>query len=307
MFSQRYSINPAFTANSSLYIHQCGWEDCRPGHSFVTTRQDHYLIHCVFCGCGRLTLRGTVYEVGAGQGFLLPPGIVGTYAADDRDPWHYGWLGFNGVDSRRVLSLCGLSEERPVFTLRDTRAAACCIGGLLEAYGDGGNTFAAIAKMYELLSYLAAEKPPDAKRDIAEAVLAYIEGSDTRGLTVNRIAQQMHRDRSHLFRVFKETVGISLQEYLEHVRMDRAATLLRTTAMNVNEIMTAVGYGNASHFTRQFRKLYGEAPTRYRRYCIGDEAAWDGESSEALAVRQHGAQGPPAAGRDSQAAGSYGD
>lgn len=280
MFSQRYSINASFTVNSSLYIHQCGWENCQPGHSFGPALRDHYLIHCVLRGKGTLKMEGETYPVMKGQGFLIPPGIISTYTADEEDPWYYGWLGFAGPDATRVLSLCGMSCEQPIFVFRAVEEIERCILELIRRYEDGGNTFAAVSGMFALFSLLAEGRPAVAsKGEMVDHILDYIEKNYSYGITVSNISNHVNLNRSHLFRVFKEAVGMSPQEYLRHYRLDRAATLLRTTTMNVYEIMLSTGYQNASNFTRQFKEAYGYTPSEYRNRCKVNVAVWDGETS----------------------------
>ena len=52
--------------------------------------------------------------------------------------------------------------------------------------------------------------------------------------------------------------------YLEELRMQYAAQLLRTTALRVNEIACSVGYLDALYFSRAFSRRMGLSPTAYR-------------------------------------------
>ncbi len=67
-----------------------------------------------------------------------------------------------------------------------------------------------------------------------------------------------------LSHIFASEVGTSPMQYLRQLRMDRAKYLLETSFLSVKEIAYQVGLNDESHFVRDFKKVYGDAPTRYR-------------------------------------------
>jgi len=69
----------------------------------------------------------------------------------------------------------------------------------------------------------------------------------------------------HLTRLFRRKMGLSPHEYLQRVRLDRAAQLLRSGSNAVAEIGHLVGYENVSHFVRAFRNRFAVTPLAYRR------------------------------------------
>ena len=86
-------------------------------------------------------------------------------------------------------------------------------------------------------------------------------------LTVEKIAKEYYTSRMQLFRLFKKALGVSPQQYLVQVRMNHAATLLRTTTQTVNDIKRASGYGSSSWFYKMFQQTYGYSPDTYRTQC----------------------------------------
>ena len=72
MFVHRYSINKDFNINPSLFLVQCGFEDCAPGHGFGPVIRDHNLIHFIYAGKGYLEIFDNKVSLNAGQGFLIP-------------------------------------------------------------------------------------------------------------------------------------------------------------------------------------------------------------------------------------------
>ena len=79
------------------------------------------------------------------------------------------------------------------------------------------------------------------------------------------LAVQVNLSPSRFRHLFKQETGTTPAQYLKEVRIRRAAKLLRTTFLNVKQIVENVGLGSNAHFVRDFRKLYGITPTAYRR------------------------------------------
>jgi AraC-like DNA-binding protein len=78
------------------------------------------------------------------------------------------------------------------------------------------------------------------------------------------LAQAVNLSVWRLSHIFASEVGKSPMQYLRQLRMERAKYLLETSFLSVKEIAHEVGLKDGSHFVRDFKKTYGDAPTRYR-------------------------------------------
>ncbi|MGE3309448.1 MAG: helix-turn-helix transcriptional regulator [Limisphaerales bacterium] len=67
----------------------------------------------------------------------------------------------------------------------------------------------------------------------------------------------------YLSRLFSQGTGMTIQQYLRRIRLERAAELLRTGKCNVTEAAMEVGYSSLSHFSTSFRELFGCCPGLY--------------------------------------------
>jgi len=66
-------------------------------------------------------------------------------------------------------------------------------------------------------------------------------------------------------RRFAQATGLSVTRYVQELRIEKARGLLERTTMPVSEICWAVGYGDASAFSRLFRSICGVSASEYRR------------------------------------------
>jgi AraC-like DNA-binding protein len=94
-------------------------------------------------------------------------------------------------------------------------------------------------------------------KDLADA--RYFEPLD-----VAELAAAAGLSRAHFSREFRRTFGETPHAYLLTRRLERAATLLRTTDSSVAEICMTVGLQSVGSFTTSFRRTYGKTPTAYR-------------------------------------------
>ena len=83
-------------------------------------------------------------------------------------------------------------------------------------------------------------------------------------LTVQRLAIEVRLSSSSLRRLMQLHVGQSPKQYIVSRRLLLALDLLGTSFLSVKEIMVAVGIKDARHFSREFRRMFGESPTESR-------------------------------------------
>lgn len=87
------------------------------------------------------------------------------------------------------------------------------------------------------------------------------------GISLVELADQVHFNPSYLSRLFKETTGVSITDYLSELRLERAIEMLKENK-KVNEIAAAVGIAAPAYFSRFFKKMTKRTPQEYREYLL---------------------------------------
>ena len=95
-------------------------------------------------------------------------------------------------------------------------------------------------------------------------VIDYMHENFASDVTLDQLAAVAHLSKYHLVRTFKASTGLPPHAYLRHIRLTRAATMLRATDTRINAVAAACGYRNASRFAAAFRRRYGASPASYR-------------------------------------------
>lgn len=261
-----------------LGLYQFGWEQCDPSHSFGPTARNHYLFHYIISGTGKLIAENSTgnsieYPVKSGQGFMLFPNQVCTYIANDKIPWEYVWIEFDGLKAKETVAMTGLSINAPVYKARYKEIAQNMKDEMLYIVNHKNESpFHLIGHLYLFIDALArssANTPinkGNSLRDfyIKEAV-SYIEQNFQNNISVEDIAAVCGLNRSYFGKIFHENMGKTPQEFLILYRMSKASELLKLTKLSIKDISFAVGYDNPLHFSRAFKNVYGVSPRQWRQ------------------------------------------
>lgn len=99
---------------------------------------------------------------------------------------------------------------------------------------------------------------------ITENVKAIIEKEyyDS-SLCLSAIAHRLKMSSGYLGKIFKDCCGISVNEYINDVRLTKAAEWLRKSSLTVSEVLLKVGIENETYFYSLFKKRYGVTPKEY--------------------------------------------
>lgn len=112
---------------------------------------------------------------------------------------------------------------------------------------------------------------------INEEVLAHLQDPD---YSVDTFSANLCMSRMNLYRKVKSITGQTPTEYIRNLRLERAALLLRTTAMSINEISERVGFAYSSYFTKCFKDKYGISPKDYVQSASAADKAMDSRVEE---------------------------
>lgn len=261
-----------------LRPYQYGWEQCEPLHSFGPSIRNHYLLHYIISGRGRLyshTSTGEIHEYSleSNQAFLICPGQVNLYTADEKEPWKYAWIEFDGMRAEDCLLQAGLEQDRPIYHPRTAEEGERLQDQMLYFSENASmSPLHLVGKLFLFLDELiefSADRQDLGERTrqdfyINEAV-AYIQQNYHRAITVDEVADFCKLNRNYFSRKFKEVVGCTPQEFLIRQRLTNAAELMRHTNLSIKTVAAQCGYPNQLHFSQAFKRYYGLPPREWKK------------------------------------------
>ena len=97
-----------------------------------------------------------------------------------------------------------------------------------------------------------------------EKVIDYIENNLSNKLDLEKISEAVHYSKYHLHRLFSDTVGMTIHDYVGRRQLTEAAKLLVFSNRPIIEIAFICGYESQQAFSSAFKLMYKIPPAHYR-------------------------------------------
>ena len=132
--------------------------------------------------------------------------------------------------------------------------------------------------------------PLQQKNDRILSVTNYIDENFTQKLLLEDIARREGVSMTYLSHLFKDTLGITFQDYLKQKRFDHACNLIATTQRKILDISISSGFSDVRYLTKLFQERFGCTPKEYRKGISvqTEKSALPLESTEYLFAPQDG-------------------
>ena len=101
-------------------------------------------------------------------------------------------------------------------------------------------------------------------KTVTEAI-GYIDNHLKGKITVTDLCKVTHTSKNTLYRLFNDTFGCTINEYITEKRIEKSKFLLETSDMPIAIIGEEIGIENCAHFCRTFKKRVGTSPSAYRQ------------------------------------------
>jgi two-component system, response regulator YesN len=128
-----------------------------------------------------------------------------------------------------------------------------------------------VAELHQLASDEAAKmteemrkRKPTKQSHYLNKMMEYIQEHYPENIGVAHVAEAAGISPSQANSIFKQETGNAIYDYITQVRMDKAQELLMNTNLKVIEISEKVGYASENSFIRNFKKLKGVTPGKYK-------------------------------------------
>lgn len=120
----------------------------------------------------------------------------------------------------------------------------------------------------EASNYIANLK--QSKKGVLVEVKKYIESNFNKDLRLKNLSEHFYINPIYLGQIFKKSFGISFNDYLNNIRIEKAKELLLNTNEKICEIAEKVGYKDTNYFISRFEKMTHTTPTEYKKLCKKD-------------------------------------
>lgn len=248
-----------------------------PGHKIGPSVHDYFLIHTVLDGEGFFQSGNVSLHCRTGDTFVIYPGSLFSYKADKDSPWHYVWVALQGEAVAALLSDAGITKERPLLHLGNTRELHSLYEHIrlafqqspyprLKAWRPPAGPGCCSTSLVWPTSVSFQPVPKKCLRSLtarSAKAIRWISLQFHQQISIDHMAATLGYHRVHLSKAFKQKTGLSPKQYLLKMRMDKAIELLGGT-LTIDQVASSVGFNDALYFSKQFRKYTGMPPSEYR-------------------------------------------
>ena len=99
---------------------------------------------------------------------------------------------------------------------------------------------------------------------ISEA-LRYVRENYSREIKISELANTCNMSESHFRRVFLESMNMKPVDYINLIRIQKACELIKKTQISMEDIAYKVGFMTVSTFNRNFKRLLGLSPYKWKQ------------------------------------------
>lgn len=284
---KRIIYTPSSFARSSLiYLQEVGTLKATYPHKNQRESLESCLFFIVIDGRGQLNYDGQMYELKTGDCVFLDckkayshetgRKLKNTDGKEVLDLWSLSWCHFYGFNMGAIYQKYQERGGKPVF---QTERTSDYHSKLLELYElASSDDYVRDMRLHEKLSSLLTLLMEDAwleRRqsefvtrgtsvlDI-EQVKAYLEKNYMQKITLDNLSSAFYINKYYLMSLFKERYGITINAYLNQLRVTYVKQQLRFSNKTLDMISTELGL-NLAYLSKLFKKMEEVSPSEYRR------------------------------------------
>lgn len=273
--SRRIIYQPSrFAVDNLLYLQETGSLSAIKPHTSSRKDLSSYLFFIVTSGSGNLTYNNQTYKMKAGDCAFIDCMKEYAQSSSADDLWSLKWAHFNGCNMAGIYGKYLERGGEPCFSLPDACLAINNIDLLIETASS--SSYLRDMKINEHLSSLLSLimeyswNPEMARTNRIRSVSTtevrkYIDSNYREEISLEAVAKQFNINKSYLLRIFKEDVGLTINNYILQQRMVKAKNELRFTGNTLDVIAENCGFKDANYFIRMFKKIEGITPGEYRK------------------------------------------
>ncbi len=130
-----------------------------------------------------------------------------------------------------------------------------------------------IGEMIQRYCYLVRKYSVAVYSEPIRRAILFIDLNLATSISTKDIAADQFLSPNYLSARFHEETGKTISDFILEKRIKMACKLLKTTKQSIQEVAASVGIGDASYFSKQFKKITGISPLQYQKKVNLDRAS----------------------------------
>jgi AraC-like DNA-binding protein len=258
------------------------WKGTRSADEAKYHSHDFLELAFVLSGDGKYRIEEELYEVTEGDLIIFNPGVrhQAIFMKEAQIPTTEFFVGFSDIHiegcEKNYFPLPG--KQLIYHTAGELRQKLFRIAAAMEAENamrKEGLYYMLKAYLMQMLIVVLREgitqnnpQPGRAfesvnRKHVVEQIVNYFEDHYNQKISLDQIAENMYLSPFYISKIFKSEVGDTPIRHLINIRLEKAKELLMNgTTQSIQEVAAQVGYDDAYHFSKLFKKRFGVSPSR---------------------------------------------
>ncbi|GGD75669.1 helix-turn-helix transcriptional regulator [Paenibacillus nasutitermitis] len=266
----------------SILLLQIGDLSCDGGYVIGEHVQFCYEISYIVSGKGVFYRDGIAFPVKAGDVMINLPGERHDGKADPIEPFRYFYVGFNFTESmdgpKSLVHIKKMFDRIQHPVMEDDFGIH---GAFVSIFNEliNLNSYSSLmieTNLYQIVvmayrnffesrktDYSPQNKTDESKKIVYE-VIHFIDYNLHKISELTQIAVELHYSYSYISHLFSKEVGLTIKEYYNRKRFEKAVEWLKTSDMNITQIAEKLHYQSIHTFSKAFSKNFGISPSEYQ-------------------------------------------
>ena len=240
-----------------------------PNQKYYIKRKEcqFYILEYVSDGIGYIETNNDKIKVEKGDVYLLKKGSTHYYYSDKNKPYAKYWINFK---SDILDAMINASPLKDVIKIENV----FCENLFIELLNAGNKSpyhssicydvFEVLLKIFNKLIQVYNTGNFSKTPDNISMIKDILDQSIYINITIDEICEKVYLSNSYVISKFKEYYGVTPHQYLMDSKIKQATILLHDKNMNISEIALKLGFYDAYHFSKLFKKKTGLSPKKYR-------------------------------------------
>ena len=233
----------------------------------------HNSLEITYCfyGIQPIRISDKVYELKEGDAAVIFPNTVHEHIRCENPPKtkSLSIICQSRLINRLVPCINDTIPQNPYITEvpEDTKRAFFSITDVSDELAMVGWTCIIISGLFSRLELVSTDYAGET--DIIQRLTSYVAANFTKPLTLEYIARHFGMNKSYLSHVFSDKIKINFRDYINTMRAEHAAMLIRSTSNDLTTGAYDSGFGSQRSFNRAFMSAFHMTPSQYRKSVSG--------------------------------------
>lgn len=210
------------------------------------------------------------YTMTGGTFYAFKPGETSFARSVGPSNWSHYILNFTGPEAGELIDKTGILKER-VVSVKDQNTAENIMKCILDETLKNSANSQKICEYYLRILLLNLSDWMVNIKNVRQTDYdtfinskSFIDKNFLNLVSIDTVSTKCGISQQHLARIFKKYITMTPLNYLQKLKMNRAAVSLLESNLAISQIASNLSFTDQFYFSKVFKKIYGISPLEYR-------------------------------------------